>query len=207
MNKKYKPLNRSFYLDETIEVAKNLLGRVLVKKVENGLLTGKIVETEAYMGDHDPACHAYRKITKRSRTLYQKGGTIYVYFVYGNYYCFNIVTEEEGKGCAVLIRAIEPLEGIEYMKDNRGSVKNIYELTNGPSKLCLAFDIESDLNDKDITGNSFFVSNPLVENKFDIAVSKRIGLNVGEEFMYRFFIKDNPFVTRHKFNRESFLLK
>jgi DNA-3-methyladenine glycosylase len=207
MNKIYKPLNRSFYLRDTLDVAKNLLGKVLIKKTGKGFLTGKIVETEAYIGDHDPACHAYRKITKRSRTLYKTGGTIYVYFVYGNYYCFNIVTEVEGKGCAVLIRALEPLDGIEYMKENRGKLKNIYELTNGPSKLCLAFDIESELNDKDITGNSFFVSNPLMENNFDIAVSKRIGLNVGKEFMYRFFIKDNPFVTRHKFNRESFLIK
>ncbi len=207
MNKIYKPLNHSFYLSDTLEVAKNLLGKVLVKKVKNGLLAGKIVETEAYIGDHDPACHAYRKITNRSRILYQTGGTIYVYFVYGNYYCFNIVTEDEGKGCAVLIRALEPLEGIEYMKDNRGSVKNIYELTNGPSKLCLAFEIESDLNGKDITGSSFFVSKPLTEKKFDIAVSKRIGINIGKEFMYRFFIKDNPFVTRHKFNKESYLLK
>jgi DNA-3-methyladenine glycosylase len=207
MNKIYIPLNRSFYLDNTTQVAKNLLGKILVKKSGKMLLTGKIVETEAYMGDHDPACHAYRKITKRSRTLYKTGGTIYVYFVYGNYYCFNIVTEEEGKGCAVLIRALEPIDGIEYMKENRGKVKNIYELTNGPSKLCLAFDIESEMNDKDITGRSFFISNPLMENKFEIAVSKRIGLNTGEEFMYRFFIKNNPFVTKHKFNKDIILLK
>jgi len=117
------------------------------------------------------------------------------------------VTEEEGKGCAVLIRALEPIDGIEYMKENREKVKNIYELTNGPSKLCLAFDIESEMNDKDITGSSFFISNPLMENKFEIAVSKRIGLNIGEEFMYRFFIKNNPFVTKHKFNKEIIYIK
>jgi DNA-3-methyladenine glycosylase len=203
----YKPIRKSFYSENTLRVAKEILGKVLVKKQNGKILTGRIVETEAYIGDHDPACHAYRKFTKRSKTLYQKGGTIYVYFVYGFYHCFNIVTEEKGKGCAVLIRALEPLDGIKEMKKNRGNVKTIYELTNGPSKLCLAFDIDLRLNDKDITGSNFFVSRPLRNEKFAIVVSKRIGISTGEEFLYRFFIKDNPFVTKHKYNNESILLK
>lgn len=197
---KYKPLPRKFYLQDTITVAKNLLGKIIVKKEGKKFLAGKIVETEAYIGEHDPACHAYQKFTERSSTLYEIGGKIYVYFVYGNYYCFNIVTEEEGKGNAVLIRAVEPLKGIEIMRIRRPKAKSDFELTNGPSKFCLAFDIDDRIHRKDITGNEIFVSLSEKKEKFQIAISKRIGLNVGVDFPYRFFIKDNPFVTKHKFN-------
>lgn len=198
---KHKPLPGIFYQDDTLNIAKNLLGKIIVKREGKKILTGKIVETEAYIGEHDPACHAYRKFTGRSSVLYEIGGTVYVYFVYGNYYCFNIVTEDEGKGNAVLIRAVEPLDGIDIMKIRRPKAKSIYELTNGPSKFCLAFDIDGKFNKNDITGNKIFVSLPSKKEKFQISVSKRIGLKVGVDFPYRFFIKDNPFVTKHKFNK------
>lgn len=194
-------LTDSFFERDTIKVAKELLGKVIVKKInKNEYISGKIVEVEAYMGDHDPACHAYNKVTGRSSMLYEDGGTIYVYFIYGNYYCFNIVTETKGIGSAVLIRAVEPLEGIEIMKELRPNVKNIHDLTNGPSKFCLAFDIDKRFNGKKLSKDGIFISNPLKKEKFEIKTTKRIGINVGQEFLYRFFIKDNPFVTKHKYN-------
>jgi len=199
---KYFPLKDNFYKRDTIKVAKELLGKVLIRKTgKNEYLSGRIVEVEAYMGDHDPACHAYQKVTGRSSTLYEDGGTIYVYFIYGNYYCFNIVTETKGIGSAVLIRAIEPLEGIEIMKELRPKVRNSHDLTNGPSKFCLAFDIDKSFNGKKLSEDGIFISNPLKKEKFDIKTSKRIGINVGKDFPYRFFIKNNPFVTKHKYNK------
>jgi DNA-3-methyladenine glycosylase len=205
-NDTYKPLPREFYLRNTLTVAEDLLGKVLVLIKGKTRLAGKIVETEAYIGDHDPACHAYQKFTKRSKTLYENGGTVYVYFVYGNYYCFNIVTEKKGFGCAVLVRALEPFEGIKKMTVNRKKAKTIFDLTNGPSKLCMAFGIDLKFNNGDITENNFFVSEPVSNDFFRICKSKRIGLNVGTDFMYRFFIKDNPFVSKHKINKEGILI-
>jgi len=201
--KNYIPLPHKFYLKDTITVSKNLLGKIIVRKYRNKILAGKIVETEAYIGEHDPACHAYQKITDRSSVLYEIGGTVYVYFIYGNYYCFNVVTEQKGFGAAVLIRAVEPIEGIDIMKKFRPKAKSTHELTNGPSKFCLAFNIDRNLNKEDITGKKIFISNPMHKNNIDISVSRRIGLNIGKELPYRFFIKDNPFVTKHKINKEA----
>jgi DNA-3-methyladenine glycosylase len=198
----YLPLIDSFFKRDTIKVAKDLLGKVIIKKIGmDEYLSGKIVEVEAYIGEHDPACHAYQKVSGRSSILYEDGGTIYVYFIYGNYYCFNIVTEKEGIGSAVLIRAVEPLEGVEIMKVNRPGVKKINDLTNGPSKFCLAFDIDRRFNNTKLSKECIFISNPIIKEKFEIKTSKRIGIVKGTDFPYRFFIKDNPFVTKHKFNK------
>lgn len=197
----YIPLKDSFFDKNTVSVAKNLLGKVLVKNTgRNNFISGKIVEVEAYIGDHDPACHAFQKITGRSSILYEEAGTIYVYFIYGNYYCFNIVTEAKGIGSAVLIRAVEPLDGIEFMKANRPKIKKLHDLSNGPSKLCLAFDIDKKYNGKKISENGIFISNPLIHDKFEIVTSKRIGIVKGADLPYRFYIKNNPFVTKHKLN-------
>jgi len=134
---RFKPLPADFYLNNTVEVARQLLGKTIVRNYGKKILAGKIVETEAYIDKIDPASHSHPGITKRNKPMFEKGGIAYIYFIYGNYYCFNIVTERKGKGCAVLIRAAEPIEGIEYMKKNRGKTKSVYELTNGPAKLCL----------------------------------------------------------------------
>jgi DNA-3-methyladenine glycosylase len=195
-----KPLQRKFFLGDTLKIARELLGKIIVKHDGKNILKGKIVETEAYIGEHDPACHAFQKFTDRSSVLYEKGGTIYVYFVYGNYFCFNIVTGKEGTGDAVLIRAVEPLEGLEIMKNRRPKAKNTRELTNGPSKFCMAFGLDGKFNRNDITGKDIYITSPAKREKFEIASSKRIGLNVGVDFPYRFFIKNNEFVTKHKFN-------
>lgn len=188
---------------DTIAVSKELLGKIIVRRIGRKTLTAKIVETEAYIGDHDPACHAYNKITDRNKIMYDTGGKAYVYFIYGKYYCFNVVSQSKGKGNATLIRAVEPVEGLDEMKKFRGRVKNIYDLTNGPAKLCLAMNIDKTLYGADLTDNkNIYITKPVKNEKFHIAVTKRIGLNVGKDFPYRFFIKDNPFVTRHKANKE-----
>lgn len=203
MPKSYNPLPRKFYLRDTKTVSKDLLGKIIVRQTGRKILTAKIVETEAYFGDHDPACHAYNKITVRNKIMYDTGGKAYVYFIYGNYYCFNVVSEGKGTGNATLIRAVEPIDGIETMKKLRGETKNIYDLTNGPAKLCIALDIDKTLYGEDLTDKkNIYISKPIKNEKFEIVTTKRIGLNVGKDFPYRFFIKDNPFVTRHKVNKE-----
>jgi DNA-3-methyladenine glycosylase len=200
----FKPLPRKFYLRDVITVSRELLGKIIIRKIGKKILTVKIVETEAYVGEYDPASHAYQKITKRNSIMYNTGGMAYVYFIYGNYYCFNVVCEKKGIGNAVLIRAAEPLDGISTMKKLRGIIKNDFELTNGPAKLCLALNIDKALYGEDLTqGKNIFISRPLRREKFEIITTKRIGLNVGKDFPYRFFVKDNPYVTRHKFNKEN----
>ncbi len=203
----FTPLPKNFFLRDTLTVAKDLLGKTIVRKSGRKFLTGKIVETEAYIGEHDTASHAYGRITPRNETLYMEGGICYVYFIYGNYYCFNTVTGKEGEGSGVLIRAIEPLSGIEKMHLNRGPVKKVHDLTNGPGKLCMALNIDKSLNRTIITevNNKVFMAKPQKPEKLDIAVSKRIGIDGSNHahLPYRFFIKDNPYVTRHKLNKQS----
>jgi len=192
-----KPLKREFFERNTVEVARDLLGHFLVRKIdENTILVGKIVETEAYCGKNDPASHASRGVTPRTKIMFGKPGIAYIYFIYGMYYCLNVVTEPEGTAGAVLFRAIEPIKGIEYMMKLRNA-KRIKDLTNGPSKLTLALDITKDLNGTDMT-----VIGPLylAENKnkgnFEIVATKRIGIKVGLDKDWRFYIKGNPFVSK-----------
>ena len=202
----FTPLTKKFFLRDTLTVARDLLGKIIVRKSGRQYLTGKIVETEAYTGAHDTASHAYGRITPRNETLYMEGGICYVYFIYGNYYCFNTVTGKDGEGSGVLIRALEPLSGIERMHHNRGAIKNIHDLTNGPGKLCMALNIDKSINRTNITevNNKVFVAKPVKREKFETAVSKRIGIEGSKHahLPYRFFIKDNPYVTKHKLNKE-----
>lgn len=200
---KYKPVGRKFYLRDTVTVSKDLLGKLIVRKTKYETLIAKISESEAYRGSDDPASHSHRKITNRNKVMFDTGGRVYVYFIYGNYNCFNIVTEKKGTGSAVLIRAAEPVEGIELMKSFRGKIKNIYELTNGPGKLCKALNIDKTFYGKDVTEEGeIFISYPQRKEKFEIVSTKRIGISKGADLPFRFFIKDNPFVTKHKFNNE-----
>ena len=134
--------------------------------------------------------------------MFENGGITYVYFIYGNYYCFNVVTESEGIGAAVLIRGVEPINGIAVMKRNRGIIHKDYDLTNGPSKFCLAFDIDKKDNKIDLTKDKIFFAKYRKKEKIIINVAKRIGIREGAELPYRYFIKDNPFVTKHKLNKE-----
>lgn len=198
---RYILLEKKLYLKDTITVAKELLGCVITKEMPKYTLSARIVETEAYLGNNDPACHAYRKLTNRNRPMFEEGGISYVYFIYGNYFCFNVVTEHKGMGAAVLVRAAEPIEGIDYMRKNRKYPVRDIELMNGPAKFCMAFGIGRDDNALDLSDDRIKIYRKKKRNKFTIAVSARVGIKEGAELPYRFFIKDNAYVTKHKLNK------
>ncbi len=180
-------LPRSFYERDTIEVARALLGKVLV----HGATAGRIVEVEAYLGAGDQAAHSARGRTPRTRVLFGPPGHAYVYLIYGMYECLNIVAEPEGKAGCVLLRALEPLAGIERMKKRRGN----RELCNGPGKLTQALGITRRHYGADLTGGPLRVEE-WPGDPFEIAVSPRVGISACKDLPLRFFIKDNPFVSR-----------
>lgn len=201
-------LNRKFYNRDTVEVAKDLLGKILVHRVEGKITSGKIVEVEVYKGFKDKAAHTYNgRKTKRVEIMYGKPGFSYVFFIYGMHYCMNVVTREEGIGEAVLIRALEPIEGIDIMSERRYGTslevlkkRQIINLTNGPSKLCKALEIDKSCNGLDLCKDILSIKKGNEQN-FDIGVSKRIGIDYAEEaknFLWRFFIKNNEFVSKVK---------
>ncbi len=199
----YQKINREFYIRNTIKVAKELLGKYLIRKYKGKLLIGKIVETEAYL-ENDDASHSFRGKTKRNEVMFWQGGHLYVYFTYGMHYCCNVVTEEEGKGCAVLIRAVEPVENIEFMKTRRkiDTSKNIYNLTNGPAKVCQAFALGRNENGTDLCGDEIWIGHKknlkseILNPKLEIISSSRVGITNGSEHKWRFYIKDNKWVSR-----------
>ncbi|RPI18393.1 MAG: DNA-3-methyladenine glycosylase [Ignavibacteriae bacterium] len=192
---RYRRLNKDFFLRSTINIAKELVGKIICRKWGNRTLMGMIVETEAYPGINDPASHTYIGKTKRNESMFEEGGIAYVYFTYGNHYCFNVVTGLKDKGSGVLIRGVEPLDGIDIMMNNR-NVTDIYNLTNGPGKFAHAFGIDKNLNAADLlNGNDIFLLESEEDIKHKIAKSKRIGITKNTEKLYRFYIIDNPFVS------------
>lgn len=191
-------LPRSFFRRPTLEVAPDLLGKILVRIKGKALTSGRIVEVEAYRNNDDPASHAHRGQTMRNELMFGEAGHAYVYFIYGMYYCANVVTEEQGIAGACLIRALEPLEGIGVMKKRRGS-DIIHGLADGPGKLCDAMAIDRTLNGTDYLGDTLFLIDDGYSG-FNIRRSARIGIRVATEKQWRFFIRDNEFVSRSKFN-------
>lgn len=188
-----KPLPREFYLQPTIEAAPALLGKVLVHCTGEGIIAGRIVETEAYLCD-DPACHASRGMTRRNAAMFGEPGHAYVYFTYGMYFCLNAVTARKGVGEAVLIRAVEPLDGIEIMKRNRG-VEEMTNLASGPGKLCQAFGLDLSHNGLDLThGELIIVDDGFVPG--EIATAARIGIRLAADKPWRFYLAANPHVSR-----------
>lgn len=187
-----------------LEVAPFLLGKLLVRKLNNKFLVTRIVETEAYLND-DPASHSYGRITERNKAMYEAGGHFYIYFIYGNYFCVNVVTNIKGRGEGVLIRAVEPIEGMDEMEKNRNknrkNTTNEHDVTNGPGKLCMALNINKDFYGIPVNGEDLFIAYDNKSDGFETSISKRIGLSVSEEIEHRFFIKGNKFVTKHKFNK------
>jgi DNA-3-methyladenine glycosylase len=170
------------------------------------MLSGKIVETEAYRGKDDPASHAYRGLTKRNAVMFGDSGRAYIYFAYGAHFCLNITTEMEGRAGAVLIRALEPIHGIEFMKKNRG-IDELTELTNGPGKLTKAMRIGLDLNGEDlITSQRLYILEGKTRN-FEVKSSARIGIKDGLEHRWRYFINCNPFVSKGKPSTKSLQFK
>ena len=202
---KMKPLDGEFYNRDSLLVAKELLGKVLVHKINGQTLSVKIVETEAYMGITDKAAHSYGgKRTPRVEVMYGGPGFSYVFMIYGMYYCFNIVTREEGTPQAVLIRAGEPIEGLDLLAQNRFkksykelTKKEIGNLTNGPGKLCKALAIDKSANGENLCRDNLYVTEGESE-KFNIITAKRIGIDYAEEakdFPWRFYIEDNTYVS------------
>jgi DNA-3-methyladenine glycosylase len=197
----FDKLPKNFYTRETITVARELLGKVLVKKEGRKLLAGIIVEVEAYDGSVDEAAHTFIGKTKRNEVMFNEGGYFYVYFTYGAHFCCNVVTGKKDKGTAVLIRSVEPLAGIKQMAENRFKKVLINEkekinLTNGPGKICQAFGINKKHYGVDLTGNRIFIlDRPRLSNK-NIMISKRIGIKKSVDLPWRFYIRDNPYVTK-----------
>jgi DNA-3-methyladenine glycosylase len=189
-----KKLNRQFYDQPTLKVAKELLGKYLVVRMNGEVLAGKIVETEAYIGYKDPASHAYRGMTPRNRVMFGNPGHAYVYFTYGMHHCLNLVTEKNGYPAAVLIRAIEPTSGIDLMKKRRKR-KELTGLASGPAKLCQALGVDLKFNGMDLCSNVIFVEDRGEEVK-RIDSSSRIGVMEEKSKKWRFFIKNSEFVSR-----------
>ena len=180
-------LPREFYSKDTVTVAKNLLGKKIIRKIDNKEISGIITETEAYRHTDDPASHAFSKITERNKVMFQEVGISYVYFTYGMYFCFNIVAKSPKKAAgAVLIRAIEPVKGIKTMQENRGS-ENLKNLTNGPAKLAQALNINKDHYGIDITKKSkLYITEGIKPKK--IITSPRIGISKATDKLWNFKI-------------------
>ena len=178
----------------TIKVALNLLGNYLVHYTSQGTCVGRIVETEAYLSD-DPACHASRGMTKRNQVMFGPPGHAYVYFVYGMYYCFNVVTGPSGVGEAVLIRALEPVKGIDLMFARRPKADRPENLCNGPAKLVLAMGISKEHNGISLCERPLWLEKNSFQKK-EIVTTTRIGITEGAKLPYRFYLRDNRFVSR-----------
>ncbi len=190
-----------FYTRDVITVAREVLGKIFVNETNNDLLSGKIVEVEAYHGATDKSAHSYFGVTKRNNIMFENGGLLYVYLIYGIHYCCNIVTGKQGEGDAVLIRGIEPLSGIEKMVSNRYNKSDIsnrekMNLLNGPGKICQAFDINKDQNGINLTGNKIYLLDNEKVKEEDIITTKRIGIQKSKDLKWRFYIKNNQYVSK-----------
>ena len=182
------PFPRAFYNRPAIEVARALLGTILV----HGTTSGRIVETEAYLGLQDRAAHSFRGITPRTRVMFGEPGHAYVYLIYGMYECLNVVAEPEGSPGCVLIRALEPLEGIPRMRRRRPAARGIEDLANGPGKLTLAMGITRRHNGADFTSGSLTIHPAQKREEIQIGVSPRIGIQHCADWPLRFFVAREP---------------
>ena len=185
-------LKRAFYGRPTAEVARDLLGKVLV----HGRAAGIIVETEAYLGGDDLASHSARGITDRTRVIFGPPGHAYVYFIYGMYECLNLVCEPEGKPGCVLIRALEPVAGIELMGRRRTAARKIEDLASGPGKLTLALAITRAQNGADVTRGSVVVRELAEARRFEIGVTRRVGISQCADLPLRYVVRGSRFVSK-----------
>ncbi|HEX7722382.1 MAG TPA: DNA-3-methyladenine glycosylase [Pyrinomonadaceae bacterium] len=194
-------LPREFYTRaDVLEVARDLLGKKLVVPARSGArVAGFIVETESYRGPEDRASHAWNgRRTNRTETMFGIGGTAYVYFVYGMYHQFNVVTNVEGVPHAILVRALEPAEGLDLMRRRRRG-RSEYDLTSGPGRLCLAMGIDRGLDKADLLGRRVWIEEGVSISPRQIARGPRVGIDYAERWVtkpWRFWIKDNPFVSK-----------
>lgn len=188
-------LSRSFFARPTTEVARELLGKIIVHKLNGHTLAGKIVEAEAYLGAGDQAAHAARGLTNRTKVLFGPPGHAYVYFIYGMYECLNLVCEPDGIAGCVLIRALEPVAGIEEMQRRRPAARRLRDLASGPGKLTLAMGITRKHYGRDITQGDLQVREFAGAGPREVVTTTRIGISVSQELPLRFYIKDNEFVS------------
>jgi len=195
-------LPKSFYNASTVRVAQRLLGCFLVHDSPQGRTTGRIVETEAYLAEGDPACHASRGKTKRNAPMFGPPGRSYIYFIYGMYYCFNVVTGAEDRGEAVLIRALEPVAGLDLMAQRRHT-SNVHQMCSGPAKLVLAMGITPQLNNTCLRTSALRVFSPdSFKREYQkprttpIVRAPRVGIACAKDLPLRFFLKDSEFVSR-----------
>jgi DNA-3-methyladenine glycosylase len=196
------PLPAAFYARETELVARDMLGAVLECHTPEGIASGRIVETEAYLGEHDPACHAAVGRTTRTLPLYGPPGTSYVYFIYGMHWCVNAVTRAEGLPSAVLIRALEPLEGIELMRQRRPGARRLEELTNGPARLCQALGIADAHNGLPLQQPPLVVRRGRHVADDAVIVTPRIGIRKAAKWPLRWIVADSSFVSAGPRSRE-----
>lgn len=199
-------LEREFYIKDGIGLARDLLGKVVVKRQGEHILKGRIVETEAYLGPEDRASHAWNgRKTKRTKTMYKIGGNTYVYLIYGMYHCFNVVAYAEGVPHAVLIRGVEPIEGIEIMRENRKGIKG-YSISNGPGKVCLALGISKREDGRDLTTDCDIWIEDDGYLPEGVARSRRIGVDYAMEYkekLWRYYIEGNPWVSKQDGKKKS----
>ena len=185
-------LTEEFFNRPTLEVARDMLGTILVHNSPGGKTSGIVVETEAYLGD-DPACHASRGKTRRNATMFGPPGRAYVYLVYGIHYCFNAVTMPPGIGEAVLVRALEPVEGVNIMKKRRG-IDDIRLLCSGPARLCQAMGLDKQFDGIGLTDSCLHLRQGATPPK--ILTTTRVGISRGQELPYRFYIAGSRWISR-----------
>jgi DNA-3-methyladenine glycosylase len=200
------PLATQFYDRPTELVARELLGTVLECSTPDGVTRGRIVETEAYLGPDDPACHAAAGLTARTRHLFGPPGLAYVYFIYGMYWCFNAVTREQGHGAAVLVRAVHPLDGLDLMRERRPKVRKDRDLTNGPGKLCMAMAIDGSMSGTSLRNGPIVIRAGAPVADADVEVTPRVGITQAASWPLRYLVRDDPFVsaTPKAFGRHSY---
>lgn len=200
-------LNKEYFQKDSLTLAKDLLGKILIREIDGKVIKCKIVETESYIGSIDKACHAYNnKRTKRTEPLFHEGGVAYIYLIYGMYNCFNVISGKEDEAEGVLIRAVEPLNELDYLSNARFN-KDYSELTNvqkvsianGPGKLCMALNIDRNLNYSKLYKKEELYIIDGEEEEFEIIETKRIGIDYAMEakdFLWRFYIEGNKFISK-----------
>jgi len=186
----------SFYARDTEHVARDMLGMLLQCTTREGTTSGIIVETEAYVGEHDAACHATAGLTTRTAPLYERAGIAYVYFIYGMYWCFNAVTRAKGLPSAVLVRAVEPVEGMDIMRRRRPRAHRDRDLTNGPGKLCLAMGITGSMNRQSLQRGSLVIRDYTSYPDSAVAITPRIGIRHAADWPLRWIVSGNEYVSK-----------
>jgi len=187
-------LPAAFYQQPTLELARDLLGRQLVRSVQGHSVTCRIVEVEAYHQDGDAAAHSYRGKTRRNAVIFGPAGFLYVYFIYGIHYCMNVVSEAEGVGAAVLIRALEPVAGAEHLIHRPKRKSDLP--TNGPAKCCKALAVDRALDGASLLGGQIWLAQGAPVTDAEVVQTTRIGISKSVELPWRFYLKNNPYVSK-----------